>query len=187
MSRIILVRHGTPDWDFRTPIAGAALGRWLEGERDAALTAAQSPSAELREVVRGARCVMTSTLRRAIDSARFLFPSVAPTIDARFAEPSLPCAVRSRLRFRPGLWTGLVRTAWFCGWTPGVESFSAARRRARDAAQALVALAADGGDVVLVGHGLMNLLLAARLRTTGWVGPRLRPFRHWGFRVYERA
>ena len=187
MSRIILVRHGTPDWDFRTPLAGAALARWLEGERDAGLAATQNPSAELRDAVHAARCVVTSTLRRAIDSARLLFPAIASNIDARFAEPALPCTVTARLRLRPGLWTGVARTAWFCGWSPGVERFSAARRRAADAARSLAGLAADRGDVVLVGHGLMNLLIARHLRASGWAGPRFPRFRHWGFAVYERA
>src|ERR1041385_4885291 len=69
---ITLVGHGTPDWDFSTPIAGAALARWLEGERDAALVPAQRPSEELLARVRGVRCVVASPLRRSIESARLV-------------------------------------------------------------------------------------------------------------------
>jgi broad specificity phosphatase PhoE len=85
---ITLVRHGTPDWDFRTPIAGAALARWLEGERDAALVPAQRPSEELLARVRGVRCVVASPLRRSIESARLVAPALHPMIDECFTEPA---------------------------------------------------------------------------------------------------
>lgn len=185
MSTITLVRHGTPDWDFRTPIAGAALARWLDGERAAALVPGQRPSAELSAHVRGTRCIVASPLRRSIESARLVAPALHPIIDECFTEPALPCALSSRLRLRPGAWTWLARSAWFCGWSAGVESFSAARARALLAGRRLVALAAEHGDVVLIGHGLMNILIAAQLRRLGWRGPRFPRPRHWAFAVYQ--
>ena len=187
MPTITLVRHGTPDWDFRTPIAGAALARWLEGERDAALVPAQRPSEELLARVRGVRCVAASPLRRSIESARLVAPALHPMIDECFTEPALPCALTSRLRFRPEVWTWLARSAWFAGWSSGVESFSAARRRASVAARKLAALAAQHGDVVLIGHGLMNILIAGELRRLRWRSPRFPRPRHWAFAVYQGA
>jgi broad specificity phosphatase PhoE len=186
---ITLVRHGTPDWDFRTPIPGAALAHWLEGERAAALATTQRPSAELSAQVRHAGCVVVSPLRRSIESARAVAPGVDPIVDECFTEPALPSAPASasRLRFRPGVWTWLARSAWFCGWSRGVETFRAARARASRAAGTLAALATEHGDVVLIGHGLMNILIAAELRRLGWRGPRFPRPRHWAFAVYRRA
>ena len=193
MPEIILARHGTPDWDFETPIPGHGLGARLEGERDAGLRNLQRPppSAELEQRIRGARCVIVSPLRRSIESARLLAPSVEPLIDDHFLEPALPCAIRSSWRLRPGLWTGLARSAWFCGWSSDegadVESFRAARVRAGEAARVLICCAERHGSVALIGHGLMNILIAWRLRAAGWKGPRFPQPRHWAFGVYVSA
>lgn len=184
LPEIILVRHGIPDWDFETPIPGHGVAHWLEGERDAGLVAGQRPSVDLARLVRNARCVIASPLRRSIESARLLAPSVTPLIDEHFTEPALPGDIRSSLRLRPGLWTGLLRSAWFCGWSGGAESFKMARARAAEAVQILIARAEGQSSVALVGHGLMNILIARGLRAAGWRGPRFPRPRHWAFGVY---
>jgi len=184
LPKIILARHGAPAWDFNTPISGHDLARWLAGERDAALQPIQRPSAELAQLVRSASCVIASPLRRSIESARLIAPGVVPLIDEQFREPPLPCAIRSHLRLRPNVWTWLARCAWFCGRSAGVESFKAAWKRAAAAARSLVSRAEDHGSVVLMGHGLMNILIARQLRAMGWRGPRFPPPRHWAFGVY---
>ena len=111
-------------------------------------------------------------------------PAVVTLIDDQFREPALPCAITSRLRLRPAVCTTLARTAWLCGWSAGVESFKAARTRAAEAAQILIARAEAAGSVALLGHGFMNILIAGRLRALGWKGPRFPPPRHWAFGVY---
>jgi broad specificity phosphatase PhoE len=185
--KIVLARHGRPAWDFRTPIPGHALAEWLRGEAEAPLDAAPRPSSELERLSRTAKCLVTSPLRRSRDSAQLLAPAAAPLIDPCFREAELPSALRSSLRLRPETWALLARSAWFCGWSAGVESFSAARERATKAASVLSGHAEACGAVVLVGHGLMNILIAQRLRTAGWRGPRFPSPQHWTFGVYERA
>ena len=185
--QIILARHGKPAWDLRTPIPGHALAEWLRGEADAPLDSSPRPSAELERLSRTAKCLITSPLRRSRDSARLLAPATAPLIDPCFREAELPSAFRSSLRLRPELWAGLARSAWFCGWSAGVETFRAARERASKAASVLTGHAEACGAVVLVGHGLMNILIARRLRAAGWRGPRFPSPQHWTFGVYERA
>jgi broad specificity phosphatase PhoE len=184
LSEIILARHGIPGYDFTTPIPGNRLAQWLEGERDAGLDLTQRPSAELQRLIRKAGCVIASPLRRSIESVRLLAPSVVPLINEHFREPPLPSAIGSRLRLSPRLWTGLARSAWFCGWSAGVESFTAARARAGAGARILIGHAVSQGSVVLLGHGLINILIARELRAAGWDGPRFPPPRHWGFAVY---
>jgi len=175
-----------PAWDFRTPIPGRGLCQWLDGEREAGLERVQAtrPSAELEQLVRSATCLMVSSLRRAIESAKIVAPDVTPVIDEHFSEAALPCAIQSRLRFPPLVWAAFARTAWFCGWSPGVESFTAARTRAALAAGILHARAQRQSSVVLIGHGLMNILIARELQALGWRGPRFPRPRHWAFAVY---
>lgn len=187
MIRIVLARHGRPAWDFRTPIPGHALGEWLRGEAGAPLDASSRPGAELERLSREAKCLVASPLRRSRDSARLLAPTTAPLIDPCFREAELASTIRSGLRLGPEMWALLARAAWFCGWSAGVESFAAARERASKAASVLTGHAEEGGVVVLVGHGLMNFLIARRLRAAGWRGPRFPSPQHWSFGVYERA
>jgi len=127
---------------------------------------------------------MVSPLRRAIESAKIVAPDVTPVIDEHFREAALPSAIHSRLRFPPWVWAAFARTAWFCGWSAGVESFAAARTRAALAAGILHAQAQRQSTVVLIGHGLMNILIARELRALRWRGPRFPPPRHWAFGVY---
>jgi len=185
--KIVLARHGKLDWDFKTPIPGHGLAAWLRGERDAPLDPSHRPSPELERLARDATRLIATPLRRSLESARILAPSAVPLVDAHFQEPDLPCAIRSGVRLSPDVWSWLARTAWFCGWSAGVEPFKAARARARNAASILAAHAETQGVVVVVGHGLMNLFIARQLRRRGWRGPRLPLQRHWAFDVYERT
>jgi broad specificity phosphatase PhoE len=185
--RIVLARHGRPAWDFRTPIPGHALGEWHRDEGEAPLDTSPRPGAELERLSREAKCLVASPLRRSTDSARVLAPTTVPLIDPCFREAELPTAIRSGVRLRPEMWALLARTAWFCGWSAGVESFKTVRERAAKAASVLTGHAEESGAVVLVGHGLMNILIARRLRAAGWRGPRFPSPQYWTFGVYERA
>lgn len=187
MSRIILARHGRPAWDFRTPIPGHGFTAWLQGEGDAPLDPSSSPGALLEQLVGDAKCLIASPLRRSQDSARLVSAAV-PAVDADVREAALPSAFRSGLRLPPHLWGALARTAWFCGWSAGVESYRSARQRAARAARMLCASADRGGDgdVVVIGHGLMNALIAAQLRSLGWAGPWFPSRAHWAFGSYSR-
>jgi len=184
--RIILARHGRPAWDFRTPICGHALGDWRRGEEDAPLDISLRPGEALVQLAREAACIFTSSLRRSRESAELLATVAATVADPDFREAELPCAFRSGLRLRPDVWAFLARSAWFCGWSAGTEGFRSARDRAAKAATVLRARAARDGVVLLVGHGLMNILIARQLRAAGWRGPRFPSQKHWGFAIYEQ-
>ena len=181
---IVLVRHGRIVWDFWTPIPGYGLSDWRRGEDTAPLDTSYRPGADLERLVRLAACVLASPLRRSLESAHLLAPAAEPLIDARFREAELPSAIRSGVRLPPKAWGGVARARWLWGWSDGVESFQAARARAAAAASMLIGNADARGPVVLVGHGLMNILIAGRLRAAGWRGPWLPPQRHWGFATY---
>ena len=68
----------------------------------------------------------------------------------------------------------------------GVDSFRTVRARAATAARLLQERGVHDDVVALVGHGMMNILIARELRAAGWRGPRMPSRRHWGFGIYER-
>ncbi|MEO7580899.1 MAG: hypothetical protein ABIT83_25120, partial [Massilia sp.] len=76
------------------------------------------------------------------------------------------------------LHTACLRLLWAAGFSAGIESLVHARVRARGAAQALAALAADG-PVLLLGHGIMNRLIARELTTLGWMASERQGKGYW--------
>jgi broad specificity phosphatase PhoE len=176
---ILLVRHGRPLCDERTPIRGADFGAWARAYDDAPLDAGVEPPASLRRRVEPFDCIVTSSLRRSRESAHLLTGGRTSLSDAVFDEAGVPTALALRLRLPPGYWDVAVRVAWLCGWSGGAESMRAATARARLGAARLATLAAEHGRVVLVGHGMMNRLLSRELQRTGWVG-RKPPIVYWG-------
>lgn len=187
MPRIVLVRHGRPAGDYTSPIPGYSFGAWRDACDAAPLGPVPAPSPALEQLVRTSLVIAASSLHRSIASARRLAPEAVPLIEPLFRELELPTAIKSGIRLWPKLWSALARIAWYCGWSPGVESVAGARRRATLAAALLTELAATRGPVLLAGHGLMNSLIARRLRRSGWQGPLIPSRRNWEFGVYERT
>ena len=103
-----------------------------------------------------------------------------------FEEADLPSRFPLALRLHPDVWGILARGAWLCGWSGGVEGSAAARRRAAQAAAMLIERSAEHPTIVVVGHGMMNILIARELRRNGWRGPRFPSPRHWSYGVYRR-
>jgi broad specificity phosphatase PhoE len=179
MAEILLVRHGRPQCDHATRIRGGEFGTWVACYDDAPLDKSLKPAPELLERVSGMRCIVTSTLRRSVESASILAPGRPVVSEALFKEAGIPTALPFRVPLSPGAWDALARAAWLLGVAAGDESFRKARTRAAHAATRLVDLARQHGKVALVGHGMLNTLIARRLRAVGWTGTG-NPRAYWG-------
>ena len=131
-------------------------------------------------------CVVSSTLRRACESATLLAPGRPLLCDSLFVEAEIPSSISVRLALAPRYWSLLARVIWFCGWSHGVESLRAARERAHRGADRLDELARKHGSVMLVGHGLMNRLISRALHRRGWRGA-APGFGFWSVGALERA
>jgi len=186
MAKILLVRHGRPAFDDRTPIAGSGFATWVRGYDGAPLDVSVPPPPGVRAQASYVGCVATSTLRRAQESAVLLAPGRPLVCDSLFAEAGIPSAIPSSLRLTPRRWAFVARVAWFCGWSRDAESFSGARSRAHRAAERLAELARVHGSVMLVGHGLMNALILRVLGRTGWHGSASHAA-YWSVVALERA
>ncbi|MCZ6783430.1 MAG: histidine phosphatase family protein [Proteobacteria bacterium] len=184
--KIVLVRHGKPDHDGMTPVSGTRFGEWLRAYDAAPVDVELPPPGALRARAREAALLVTSPLRRSLESAALLAPDAAVLTEDQFRESALPSRVPTSIRLNPHVWTRLTRAAWLLGWSPDVEGVAAVRARARVAARRLVELASAKHPVWLVGHGILNGLIAGELRRAGWRGPRRRPTRYWADVVFER-
>ena len=113
---------------------------------------------------------MTSPLRRSVESAALLAPGRAVLTDPLFVEAGMPIANLDPGAIRPRHWSVLGRVAWMLGWSKGRESWPTARHRAKLAAARLAELAREHGSVLLVGHGLLNILIQRALKANRWSG-----------------
>ena len=186
MATIILARHGKlqhPSWK---PIPGSALAEWRETGATAPLDPVSQPSLELRQLADAVPVLVASPLRRSLDSACVLWPGKPPLVEPLIREVESRASFATSLLLPAKLWSVAARVAWYTGSAPGAESYPAARERARVAVVRLATLAGEQDRVLVIGHGIMNGLIGARLLRTGWQGPRLRQHRHWGFAIYRR-
>lgn len=167
---IVIARHGRPLPDDRTQPARRGFRGWVTGSEQAPLDPTLPPPADLIALAQSTGIIVTSTLRRSLESAALLAPNRPVVTDALFAEAGMPLETEDGSVIRPRHWNVLGRVAWVLGWSRGRETFPAASRRAKQAATRLGQLAREHGSVLLVGHGLLNLLVQRALRKAGWSG-----------------
>jgi broad specificity phosphatase PhoE len=183
---ITLIRHGRPT---------VSLGEWIEGEQlrnfvlrydQAGLCETSHPSAQAKHRVQTAQVILTSDFRRTIESAERLGAKDLFQVDPLFREVDCWWNVASSLQLPSLCWIAYVRLCWPYRHHGAPEPPKVAQGRAADAAQRLITQT-DRGNVVLVGHGGMNTLIAQALRRLGWSGPKQPSLAHWGYTVYRQS
>ncbi|MEM6160250.1 histidine phosphatase family protein [Erwinia sp. P6884] len=178
---IILMRHGKPDHYAPGRVPALAMAQWCEAY-DLSLVQ-DLPPAKSRRLAAIADYVVTSPLPRARSSLAKLRLEPAH-IDAIFSEVSLPVIRLGYPHLPPSLWLALLRLLWLCGYAGSVESLRQAEQRAALAADKLIELSAQG-NVLLLGHGIMNKLIARHLRKSGWLAEKHASSRHWSAAIYH--
>jgi Domain of unknown function (DUF4111) len=99
-------------------------------------------------------------LRRSIESAQWLASSREAHIEPAFREAGLPDSIGTALRMPPGIWVVVARVAWWLDSCYSSETVRSAKYRAELATDQLCSLADQHGTVLVVGHGLLNRLIA---------------------------
>lgn len=178
---IILMRHGKPDYASGSRLPALAMTAWCEAY-DLSNVQDSPPERSVR-VAAMADYVVTSPLARARSSLAKLGLEPA-CVDALFSEVSLPIMRVTTPNLPPSLWLSLLRLMWLCGYAGSVESFHQAERRAEQAADRLI-LFSQYGNVLLLGHGIMNKMIARYLRKEGWLAEKHASSRHWSAAIYH--
>ncbi|WP_426055596.1 hypothetical protein [Janthinobacterium sp. PSPC2-1] len=180
--RITLMRHGEPSLAKGGWIAPKQMGAWIDRYNQSLIKDNGIP-AECAMAALSASTIVASTAPRACSSARALgdLPFMQEAI---FTEAGLPFALWRAPWLPPAAWAAIFRLLWLFGYARGADSLTLSRRRARAAAERLVALAAKG-PVLLVGHGIMNRLIGKELQALGWLASNRQGSRYWSMGVYE--
>lgn len=143
---------------------------WVERYNAASIVPSERPDS-LQQLAETAGVVVCSSLTRCVESRAHLGCECAHDPDPVFAEAHLPYPDWAFPLMPSRLWRVSFRTAWFLGFARHTEPVRESKKRAGAAADKLIALAESHGSVLLMGHKVMNALIAAQLRKRGWHGP----------------
>ena len=180
--KIILMRHGKPlltqtDW-----VAPVEMERWIEHYNLSMVETHGIPINSLK-LANSVSCIVASTAARTLSSVQAL-GYTASVADAVFCEAQLPFALWRFPRLSPFVWVAFFRLLWFFGYSQNSESIQITKTRAKAAAHKLISLA-EKGSVLLVGHGIMNHLIAKELIALGWGSSMRQGSKYWSANVYE--
>ena len=183
--KIILMRHGKPDFDFSRRVKATDFARIVH-EYDTADIVDHPPTQALKQAQQCNAVVVSNLIRSHLSAQALLLENIVLS-SVLFKEAPLPYPRKGSLKLSISIWAVLLRVAWLLGYSQNGESFKTASNRAKAAAKVLMQLAEEHGSVLLVGHGVMNRLLAKELRKQGWRAETSLGSKHWAFGVYEYA
>ncbi|MGE0409075.1 MAG: histidine phosphatase family protein [Amphiplicatus sp.] len=188
--RIITARHGRPNLSRDLKITAREYGDWWARYDASGLHPDEEPPAALVALAKAANTVLSSTLPRAIETAREVTGGLraAPADPIYVEAPLPPPPVPAFVRLTPGQWGVVSRAFWFLGYAPaGVESHAETWARVDQVIVRLREHAAEG-DVLLCAHGYLNWMIDRRLRRGDWLcTSREGGNRYWSWRIYEPA
>ncbi|MDF2036079.1 histidine phosphatase family protein [Cytobacillus oceanisediminis] len=183
---ITLIRHGRSSLMEDHRMNSREFKKWIETYKHLGILEGETCSSDAIEKGISASFLLTSDLKRSIESARSINPSAKIQADPLFRETELPIPAGNLpgMRLRPNTWAVLLRLLWLCGYSQGCESYRDAKLRAKQASLTLTSIAKEHHIAVLVGHGFFNLLIARELQKAGWKGKRKTGSKHWNADTY---
>lgn len=183
------MRHGRPEVDLegllKQRVSAAEVGKIVSEYEMSGLSESSQPSLSAQDEVKASGYVICSDLPRAVQSVEKLQGGDKLMIDSSFRESSLPYLASSWPRLSLFTYFLLFRLAWLLGFSANGESMRAARKRARSNASKLHELARKHGSVVLLGHGIMNRLIARELKRSGMTCIERSNEKYWSYTVFE--
>ncbi|WP_129690272.1 phosphoglycerate mutase family protein [Gottfriedia acidiceleris] len=186
--KISLIRHGKSLWTEDKPITSKEFKNWIQKYDENGVSEEKTYPSETLKIVANTKVIITSDLIRTIKSAEFLNPyDISSKADPLFRETELPTPFTNLfgLRLKPSFWAVILRCLWFCGYSSNCESLNDAKIRAEKASRLLIKYAQEHTDIVLVGHGFFNILIAKELKKTGWKANKKTSSKHWDITTFS--
>jgi len=183
--KIVLMRHGKPQIDKHLRLNASEFGIWVGKYNAAGIDTLCPPPFVAIEQVNQCSMTVCSDLPRSLESARALGVERIGLTDHMFREMDMPHATWRFPKIYLSVWLVFFRLAWAFGYSSNVESFKAAKERARGCAEYLARLASTHDAVLFVGHGSLNWFIAKYLKEMGWWSSKKAPRRYWDFSVFS--
>lgn len=183
---ISFVRHGRSKHIDNRKMTCDEFNAWVRKYDDGGVFEEESYPLKTVEKVLAAKIMITSDLRRSIDSSKLLQPNKKKIASSLYRETELPVPSKKIkwLKLKPSFWAVILRCLWLTGYSDGCESLNCAKKRANKAAIELVGYAKKHDSIVFIGHGFINQLIAKELRNMGWKGKGKTDSKHWGCTTY---
>ncbi|UGB28950.1 histidine phosphatase family protein [Metabacillus sp. B2-18] len=179
---ITLIRHGRSQLDVERSITCYEFTDWVSQYNSVGVVEESFYPKEAVKKMNEASLVITSDLKRSIHSAHLLRTNVKIISSSLFREIELPLTSKPfpRIKLSSDTWAVLLRILWFSGFSTNCESYKDAKKRAELAANKIMKLTSEHKNVVLVGHGFFNRLIAKELQNKGWKPKTKITSKHWG-------
>ncbi|HDN2510737.1 TPA: histidine phosphatase family protein [Providencia rettgeri] len=178
------MRHGKPTFTGSSKISSIEMAEWIS-QYDLSDTGNNIPPQSSKVLASSALYIISSPLPRALSSLTALGCN-PDRIDEVFREANLSTFHIPAFRFSPIFWATVFRIMWLCGISRNVESLKMAKLRAAQAADILLtSVKVSNGPVLLMGHGMMNRLIAKELISMGWKESRRQGLGYWNASIYS--
>jgi broad specificity phosphatase PhoE len=184
---IILARHGEPALSRKERLNWRGYKFWWGLYDEGGLKADQDAPQIIKKLAREADIVVSSTLRRAVETATIAKDGPPDILEPLLVEAPLPPPNLGYLRFGPRTWGALARISWLMGFSGEGETHKQAKVRAHEAAVMLSDTARDGKVVFAAAHGWFNRMIRPALIRQGFKCVEDHGDLHWSYRRYERA
>lgn len=185
--QITIIRHGKPDPISEHPMTASEFTHWITLYEQSKVPLNTSPLPSSVAYANNCDAMICSNLQRSIDSATILNAKKIVLCDALFREAGLPSAEWKIVKMSPKAWSIIFRVLWFFGYSTHSESFKEAKQRAVLAAEKLIELAGEHGQVLFIGHGIFNRLVVKALVKKGWLGTGIHQSKHWTGNLYKKT
>ncbi len=173
---ITLIRHLKVDFHWKLFYDARGFARACDGYNEA-------PVVRPRRTLSTDRPIVTSTLRRTIDTARLLLGREPDRVTELIAEVPMSPVIATSLFFPQVAWDAFARLEWILGCRTQPETYADTARRVK---RFIDELLAAGEDCVVVSHGWVLKVVIRRLHALGFRGPRPIYLRHGVPFVYTR-
>jgi broad specificity phosphatase PhoE len=162
---IILIRHGKPTSAKNLLLSASEYTKWIRRYNLSDVSSQSRPETINKDIE--SYYLISSDYKRAIHSTEIYTGRNPDLISPLFKEMEIP---RYKLPFtlKAWSWVYLCRVLWMLGLKGPFESYRLAKKRSVLAAEQLITLAQENGNVVLFGHGYMNLHIRRVLIKQGW-------------------
>ncbi|WP_019243300.1 MULTISPECIES: histidine phosphatase family protein [Bacillus] len=185
MPTISLIRHGVSVCDMSSRLTSKQYSKWVKKYDESGVLPFDTLLEGTQEAMSLSQVVLTSNLKRSIDSAFYLKKDYEFQTHSLFHEVGIPTASNIFfLYMKPNSWNIFLRILWLLGYSKDVESYRLAKKRAKLAADYLIGFSHKYNHVALVGHGFFNRMIAKQLKKEGWQSVDSYADGNWGCTTY---
>ncbi len=189
MKQIILIRHAKVDIDATQKIDINSLHKWINLYDQATIDKKSIPTKEVITTINQADIILTSNLKRAIDSAKRLNIDIYEK-STLFNELEIPKIDIPFLKLTPKRWLVLLRVLSFLDIGSTSTTLKKSKLQAQKAVKKLLKLSNKYDKIALIGHGGMNYFIRKALLKEGWKLTSKPSNKNWGvtklhYKVYK--